>query len=89
VLGAQAIHGYGAASDRARILVDTLVWDGSLAATQAPGSDASVPPADPMVDRLGAGQLDIVTRNLQLGARRSAVPAPRCLRTVRCSDSVR
>lgn len=66
VLGAQAIHGYGAASDRARILVDTLVWDGSLAATQAPGSDASVPPADPMVDRLGAGQLDIVTRNLQL-----------------------
>ncbi|MEJ6329131.1 filamentous hemagglutinin family protein [Stenotrophomonas maltophilia] len=66
VLGAQAIHGYGAASDRARILVDTLVWDGSLAATQAAGSDASVPPADPMVDRLGAGQLDIVTRNLQL-----------------------
>ena len=67
VLGAQAIRGYGAATDRARILVDTLVWDGSLAASQAPGSDASVPPADPMVDRLGAGQLDIFTRQLQLG----------------------
>ena len=67
VLGAQAIRGYGAATDRARILVDTLVWDGSLAAGQAPGSDATVPPADPMVDRLGAGQLDIVTRQLQLG----------------------
>lgn len=67
VLGAQAIRGYGAATDRARILVDTLVWDGSLAASQAAGSNASVPPADPMVDRLGAGQLDIVTRQLQLG----------------------
>lgn len=67
VLGAQAIHGYGAATDRARILVDTLVWDGALAATQEPGSNASVPPADPMVDRLGAGQLDIFTRQLRLG----------------------
>ncbi|WP_313248206.1 filamentous haemagglutinin family protein [Stenotrophomonas indicatrix] len=67
VLGAQAIHGYGNASDRARILVDTLVWDGALAATQATGSNVAVPPSEPMVDRLGEGQLDIVTRTLTLG----------------------
>ncbi|MGS7840037.1 hypothetical protein ACVMVB_21050, partial [Stenotrophomonas maltophilia] len=38
VLGAPAIHGYGSADDRARIFADTLVWDGTLAVDQVPGS---------------------------------------------------
>ena len=55
MLGAQAIRGYGAATDRARILVDTLVWDGSLAASRS------------TIGSAGGGQLDIFTRQLQLG----------------------
>ncbi len=89
VLGAQAIRGYGAATDRARILVDTLVWDGSLAASQAPGSDATVPPADPMVDRLGPGNWTSSPGSCSWGGRHSAVPALKYLRTGRCSASVR
>jgi hypothetical protein len=66
VLGAQAIRGYGAATDRARILVDTLSGTAHWRRARRRAATRMVP-ADPMVDRLGAGQLDIVTRQLQLG----------------------
>lgn len=67
VLGAPAIHGYGGANDRARIFADTLVWDGTLAADQVPGSGQAQVPGEAMVGRLGSGQLDMVTRTLTLG----------------------
>lgn len=67
VLGAPAIHGYGSADDRARIFADTLVWDGTLAVDQVPGSSQAQGPGEAMVGRLGSGQLDMVTRTLTLG----------------------
>lgn len=67
VLGAPAIHGYAAATDRARIFADTLVWDGTLAGTDLPGGELAQPPGEAMVGRLGQGQLEINTRVLELG----------------------
>ncbi|XFC39252.1 filamentous hemagglutinin family protein [Stenotrophomonas indicatrix] len=67
VLGAPAIHGYGAATDRARIFADTLVWDGTLAGTTLPGGEQAQPGGEAMVGRLGSGQLEINTRTLHLG----------------------
>jgi filamentous hemagglutinin family protein len=67
VLGAPAIHGYGATTDRARIFADTLVWDGTLAGTTLPGGEQAQPGGEAMVGRLGSGQLEINTRTLQLG----------------------
>jgi len=67
VLGAPAIHGYGAATDRARIFADTLVWDGTLAGTTLPGGEQAQPGGEAMVGRLGSGPLEINTRTLQLG----------------------
>lgn len=82
VLGAPAIHGYGATTDRARILADTLVWDGTLAGTTLPGGEQAQPGGEAMVGRLGSGQLEINTRTLQLGRApftrpSSSVPADR------------
>jgi len=67
VLGAPAIHGYGTATDRARIFADTLVWDGTLAGTTLPGGEQTQPAGEAMVGRLGQGQLEINTRVLELG----------------------
>jgi hypothetical protein len=67
VLGAPAIHGYGTATDRARIFADTLVWDGTLAGTTLPGGEQAQPAGEAMVGRLGQGQLEINTRVLELG----------------------
>lgn len=67
VLGAPAIHGYGTATDRARIFADTLVWDGTLAGTILPGGEQAQPAGEAMVGRLGQGQLEINTRVLELG----------------------
>ncbi|TGQ62599.1 hypothetical protein EN855_033325, partial [Mesorhizobium sp. M1C.F.Ca.ET.212.01.1.1] len=67
VLGAPAIHGYGTATDRARIFADTLVWDGTLAGTPLPGGEQTQPAGEAMVGRLGQGQLEITTRVLELG----------------------
>lgn len=67
VLGAPAIHGYGATTNRARIFADTLVWDGTLAGTTLPGGEQAQPGGEAMVGRLGSGQLEINTRTLQLG----------------------
>ncbi len=67
VLGAPAIHGYGGADARARIVADTLLWDGAMAASQQIGSDASVPQGAAMVERLGSGQLDIIASTIELG----------------------
>ena len=67
VLGAPAIHGYGTATDRARIFADTLIWDGTLAGTTLPGGEQTQPAGEAMVGRLGQGQLDINTRVLELG----------------------
>ncbi|WP_421567407.1 filamentous haemagglutinin family protein [Stenotrophomonas sp. PD6] len=68
VLGAPAIHGYGNADDRARIVADTLLWDGALASGQRIGSEASAPQAAAMVDRLGSGQLDIIASTIEFGS---------------------
>ncbi len=68
VLGAPAIHGYGDADDRARIVADTLLWDGAMASGQRIGSDATVPSGAAMVDRLGGGQLDIVASTIEFGS---------------------
>ncbi|WP_282294725.1 filamentous hemagglutinin family protein [Stenotrophomonas sp. PS02289] len=69
MLGAPAIHGYGNADDRARIVADTLLWDGAMASPQAAiGSGATTPQGAAMVDRLGAGRLDIVASTLELGS---------------------
>ncbi|MGJ7543782.1 filamentous haemagglutinin family protein [Variovorax sp. LT1R16] len=68
VLGAPAIHGYGGADARARIVADTLLWDGAMAASQQIGSDASVPQGAAMVNRLGSGQLDIIASTIELGS---------------------
>ncbi|WP_223482584.1 filamentous haemagglutinin family protein [Stenotrophomonas sp. OVS01A] len=67
VLGAPAIHGYGTATDRARIFADTLVWDGTLAGTTLPGGEQTQPAGEAMVGRLGQGQLEINARALELG----------------------
>lgn len=67
VLGAPAIHGYGTATDRARIFADTLVWDGTLAGTPLPGGEQTQPAGEAMLGRLGQGQLEINTRVLELG----------------------
>ncbi|TPD72470.1 filamentous hemagglutinin N-terminal domain-containing protein [Stenotrophomonas maltophilia] len=67
VLGAPAIHGYGTATDRARIFADTLVWDGTLAGTTLPGGEQTQPAGEAMVGQLGQGQLEINTRVLELG----------------------
>ncbi|WP_329859235.1 filamentous haemagglutinin family protein [Stenotrophomonas hibiscicola] len=67
VLGAPAIHGYGSATDRARIYADTLVWDGTLAGTALAGGEQTQPAGEAMVGRLGQGQLEINTRVLELG----------------------
>lgn len=67
VLGAPAIHGYGTATDRARIFADTLAWDGTLAGTTLPGGEQTQPAGEAMVGRLGQGQLEINTRVLELG----------------------
>jgi filamentous hemagglutinin family protein len=68
VLGAPAIHGYGGADDRARIVADHLLWDGTLATGQRVGSDATVPQGASMVDRLGSGQLDIIASTIEFGS---------------------
>lgn len=68
VLGAPAIHGYGSTDDRARIVADTLLWDGALASGQRIGSDASAPQGAAMVDRLGSGQLDIIASTIEFGS---------------------
>ena len=67
MLGAPAIHGYGSATDRARIYADTLVWDGTLAGTALAGGEQTQPAGEAMVGRLGQGQLEINTRVLELG----------------------
>ena len=67
VLGAPAIHGYGKAGEQARIFADTLVWDGTLAASPDFINSTPQQPGAAMVDRLGHGQLDISTRSLILG----------------------
>ncbi|MDV9043776.1 filamentous haemagglutinin family protein [Stenotrophomonas sp. RAC2] len=67
VLGAPAIHGYGTATDRARIFADTLVWDGTLAGTTLAGGEQTQPAGEAMVGRLGQGQLEINARVLELG----------------------
>ncbi len=51
VLGAPAIHGYGSATDRARIFADTLVWDGTLAGTALAGGEQTQPAGEAMVGR--------------------------------------
>ncbi len=68
VLGAPAVHGYGGAGDRARIVADTLLWDGALASGQRIGSEASAPQGAAMVDRLGSGQLDIIASTIEFGS---------------------
>ncbi len=68
VLGAPAIHGYGQAGDRARIVADTLLWDGAMATGVRIGSDATVPQGAAMVDRLGDGQLDIIASTIEFGS---------------------
>ncbi|WP_197488242.1 filamentous hemagglutinin family protein [Bordetella ansorpii] len=62
VLGAPAIHGYGAADDTATIRANELVWAGSLTADPAtgiPGYDTPAAPGGAVLDRLGDGTLAI------------------------------
>ena len=68
VLGAPAIHGYGAAGDRARIVAESLLWDGAMATGVGIGSTATVPQGAAMVERLGGGQLDIIASTIEFGS---------------------